>query len=329
MKLESLKTIRETLQQYEIWFPALAHRIIAVPGDLTKPKFGLSDDQFEQVAQQIDVIYHSGAQVNLVYPYSALKATNVGGTHEILRLAAHHTVKPVHYISTLGVFPHPFPNEPIAEDTPLPPFESLTVGYAQSKWVAEKLIAVAHSRGIPCSIYRPGRISGHSQTGVWNTEDFACRMLKGCIEMGIAPQQHITTENWAPVDYVSRAIVHLSQKPASRGQVFHIVNQHPLDWKQLLAWLGTVGYPLKTLSYERWRNHFCDRAAENALTPMKAIFQAATPSADPPQRFAYWNTVAGLEGSAIACPRVSPALLHTYTGYFLRSGFLDMPQNWN
>ena len=50
------------------------------------------------------MIYHGGANVNLLYPYAALHSTNVQGTHEILKLATMSSPKPVHYLSTLDVF---------------------------------------------------------------------------------------------------------------------------------------------------------------------------------------------------------------------------------
>jgi len=50
------------------------------------------------------------------------------------------------------------------------------IGYVQSKWVAEKLVT-ARER-VPVSIYRLGRMSGHSKTGVSNTDDFMHRVLE-------------------------------------------------------------------------------------------------------------------------------------------------------
>lgn len=57
----------------------------------------------------------------------------------------------------------------ISEDDPVDSCIGLNGGYAQSKWVAEKLITEARKRGIPCNIYRPGYIGGNSVTGVWTT----------------------------------------------------------------------------------------------------------------------------------------------------------------
>ena len=327
------KRITETLQNYQIWSEALRERIIPVPGDLSLPLFGLSPEEFDVLAQKLDRIYHSGAQVNLQYPYSALKGTNVQGTQEVLRLAAKGGSTPVHFVSTVGVFSSSFTDssqerdgsEPITEACPLPPFEELTIGYAQTKWVAEKLMMIAHKRGIPVTIYRPGRISGHSQTGVWNLSDFACRTIKGCIESGIAPQRHMSSESWVPVDYVSRAILHLSLKESSAGQVFHLVNRQPLDWEWLFRRIAGMGYPMKILAYECWRREFCRHASENALSPLMPLFPESLP-ASALQHFAYWNTIAGLEGSAIHCPPVDDALIYTYMAYFLRCKFLYAPQ---
>ena len=51
-------------------------------------------------------------------------------------------------------------------------YEDLTMGYSQSKWVAERLVKIAASRGLPVSIYRPGTITGDSRTGISNLDDF-------------------------------------------------------------------------------------------------------------------------------------------------------------
>lgn len=49
---------------------------MAVPGDLAKPRFGLSEDAFTHLAESVDAIYHNGAVVNFVFPYHLLRDTN-------------------------------------------------------------------------------------------------------------------------------------------------------------------------------------------------------------------------------------------------------------
>jgi acyl carrier protein len=94
------KKILSSLKSYLLWDESFSQRIIPAIGDLSKPLLGLSKTLFQQLAGQVDVIYHNGALVNSTYPYSVLKASNVLGTQEVLRLASLVRVKPVHFTST-------------------------------------------------------------------------------------------------------------------------------------------------------------------------------------------------------------------------------------
>ena len=208
--------LRQNLEMYSLWNEHLSSRIISIVGDLSEPLFGLSQEKFLLLANNIDVIYHNGAFVNFIHPYKQMKAINVIGTQEVLRLASLIKVKPVHFVSTLSVFPAQSDSEVqvFREKDYLEHGEILESGYAQSKWVAEKLVAIALSRGLPVSIHRLGRITGNSKTGVWNTNDFMCRMIKCCIQLGSVPKIDGLVD-MTPVDYVSQAIVYLSQQKES------------------------------------------------------------------------------------------------------------------
>ena len=140
------------------------------------------------MASQTDVIYHKGAFVKFTYPYSVLKLYNVLGTQEILRLASQIKLKAVHFVSTISVFSSAGESgvKAVGEQDKLTPGEVLKGAYPQSKWVAEKLIEIGRERKTPISIYRPGRISGHSQTGACNSSDSLCRLLAGCVQLGCA-----------------------------------------------------------------------------------------------------------------------------------------------
>lgn len=202
--------LRNTLESYSIWDAGLGDRLIPVIGELSQPLLGLTEQQFQQFASHIDVIYHNGAFVNFTLPYAALKAANGLGTQEVLRLASLIKLKPVHFISSTSVaVPADTSNVIIREQDCPAANQVLDGGYPQTKWVAEKLVKIAGDRGLPVSIYRPGRISWHSKTGICNPEDHTSKMIKGCIQLGTAPELN-TLVNLAPVDYVSSAIVHLS-----------------------------------------------------------------------------------------------------------------------
>ena len=58
---------------------------------------------FDRLSETVDTIVHSGASVNMVLPYSALRAANVLGVESVLRLATTGRLKTVHHISTVEV----------------------------------------------------------------------------------------------------------------------------------------------------------------------------------------------------------------------------------
>jgi thioester reductase-like protein len=326
---EGRARIQKNLHEYALWSEPSSPRILPVLGDLAKPCLGMPADQFQQLARDIDAIYHNGALVNFFYPYSTLKPANVQGTRAILRLASHVRPKPVHYISSSSVFPV-VDNSAMKiireEDTP-EPGPHLLGGYAQSKWVAEKLITIAGARGLPVSIYRPGMISGHSQTGISNQKDFLWWLLQSCIYLGQAPDLDIVAD-MAPVDFVSRAIVYLSQQEKSLGKTFHIGNAEKVHVRQIRDWVCSYGYQLQQVTYRSWRAALLRLATDFQLdswAPFLQLIRSVEEDQLTVPRFECQNTLAGLAGSSITCPPASPALWGTYLAYFMRCGGGKMP----
>jgi amino acid adenylation domain-containing protein/thioester reductase-like protein len=323
--------IQHSLESYLLWDESFNSRIIPVLGDLSQPLLGLSREKFQQMASQVDVIYHNGAFVNFTYPYSALKAANVLGTQEVLRLASQIKVKPVHFISTLSVVVQNNPDVSLVrEQDSLDEAKRPSSGYAQSKWVAEKLVTIARERGFPICIYRPGRISGHSKTGACNPSDHTYRMIKGCIQLGSIPNQNIQL-NFSPVDYVSKAIVSLSNQKESIGKAFHLVNPQPLPLKEMANYIRSLGYPIELVGYEQWRSQLLSTAdsPENALYPLLSIFSEESSNSQSQdsavQHFDCHNTLTGLVGTSIVCPPVDAEVFSTYFSYLIQTGFLNPP----
>jgi amino acid adenylation domain-containing protein/thioester reductase-like protein len=326
--------LQRNLERYSLTSSTQSHRVIPLLGDLSQPLLGLSEVQFHKLASQIDLIYHNGAYVNLVYPYAALREANVQGTQEVLRLAGQIKVKPVHFISTLDVFQSNYHSQlaQLSEDDEFPVNAIPGSGYAQSKWVAEKLVKAAHERGIPTCIYRPGMIIGHSQTGFSNTEDAIGRLIKGLIQLGSAPAlslpMHLT-----PVDYVSKAIVKLSYDQSSWGKSFHLSNPESISLVQLVDYIKSLQYEIQYADYDQWLAQLTKLAIsqENALKHLLPLL--ANPSAAYSHylevltldKVSCQNVTTGLAGTNISCPAIDRDLLDTYFTYFVQSGFLSRP----
>ncbi|MDB9510444.1 amino acid adenylation domain-containing protein [Kamptonema animale CS-326] len=317
------KRIQSSLESYSIWDESNSHRILPIIGDLSQPLLGLSEGEFQVLANKIDVIYHNGAFVKFTYPYSVLKPANVLGTQEILRLASQCKVKPVHFISTISIFSAIGESgiKVVREQDELTAGEDLKGAYTQSKWVAEKLMAIARERGIPVNIYRPGRISGHSKTGVCNPTDLLYRLIAGCVQLRCAPDRD-RMMNVAPVDYVSRAIVHLSRQKAALGETFHLVNPNSFHLSELVDWVRSMGYLIEQISYKNWQAEILNRAGyspENALYPLVGLFSEKVSEAEIIKsavlQFDCQNTLNRLSGTDIICPQADVNLFRTYLSF--------------
>jgi thioester reductase-like protein len=351
--------LRESLEKYGLWDEATGSRIVPVPGDLAEPQLGLGDEEFAELAANIDVIYHNGAWVNAVYPYEMLKPANVQGTQAVLRLACHTKLKPVHYVSTISVFPPAsLQGEAVGEQTSIEGGNALRGGYAQSKWVAERLVSAAGARGVPVTIHRPGRVTGDSRTGAWQPDEIVLEGLQTILQLGSVPR--IAGEfsfELVPVDYVARAIVRLAQRPESLGRVFHTVNPQPIAWHEFVTFLREFGYPLHELPPLQWAGELYRFARDSQsrflapllpLVPPDWVRQFSGPGgpqaadglsiggvtlgpieAGLPARAVRIDsaaTLAGLEGSSIVCPPVAE-LLSRYLPYLIRMGRLAPPRN--
>ncbi len=344
-EIEGAKRLQRSLEKYLLWNPNQSSRIIPTIGDLARPLLGLSAEQFERLAREIDTIYHNGAQVNFVQPYSTLKATNVGSTHEVLRLACMGKVKPVHYISTCGLYgPIGYFTgiKVINEDDDIniaQDYLCMDVGYAQSKWVAEKIVHIAKSRKLPVSIYRLGFVMGDTRTGIGNTDDYVSRMIKGCIQLGSYPDLIDQKQELVSVDYVTKAILHLSHQRESLGKAFHLVplRGQGIDYVRLFELVSSFGYQLNKIPYTQWKNELIEQtqhSQENALYPLvpmlvERIYQNSLTIMQLYQstpEFDCRNTLLGLAGTSIACPLMDDKLFETYFSYFTNSGFIEPPQ---
>ncbi|MEH2128455.1 non-ribosomal peptide synthetase family protein [Nostoc sp.] len=327
---ESNIKLQNALESYGIWNEIWNSRIIPIVGDLSKPLLGLETEKFQQLASIIDVIYHNGAWVHHIYPYSIMKPANVLGTQEILRLASQIKTKPVHFISSSGVVSSKVESgvKLVREQDRLNENEFPSNGYCQTKWVAEKLLQTAAERGIPISIYRPSRISGDSKTGVFNSNDFLYKLIIGCVQLGSVPDIDIR-ENIVPVDYVSKAIVHLSKQEKSLGKTFHLVHPQTLHSNTLIDHIRSWDYSIEQIYYDQWREKLLNVTQDSFEHPLYSLvpFFPARESEKQTSnsvilQFDCKNTINGLAGSPIVCPKIDEQLLRIYFLYLIENGYL-------
>jgi amino acid adenylation domain-containing protein/thioester reductase-like protein len=316
---EGLARISNSLKSFGLWNQSFVPRIVAVPGDLSRPLLSLSRERFEEMAEVMDVIYHNGALVNGIYSYSLLKPTNVLGTQGVLRMASCGRLKPVHYISTISTLvpEHETRMAPaINEAQIIEKWQNRASGYAQSKWVAEKLVGQAGAKGIPIVIYRLPFISGLTKTGAGNPKDSLSRFIRACLQVGCVPDFDVEI-NMLPVDYLSHAVIALSMRDDVFGRAFNLVNVRSTNLREILDCLLSLDHSMRKASYEEWQRlgdsngvlasvlGFYPRRCDTNKAPSEEI------------KIDYQDTLSLLEAEGMHCPQITPDLLRSYVSYLL------------
>lgn len=341
---DALKRLQKNLDKYQINHSNINFRIIPICGNLDQPLLGLSVKQFQRLSEQIDTIYHSGAQVNFAKSYSAMKAANVLGTQEVLRLACYgNKLKPLHYVSTVAVFSLiGYSDQPkiLYENDDINNHEKYIyadIGYTQSKWVAENLVWIAKSRGVPVTVFRTGFLMGHSKTGHTYPDHYLFRLIKWCLHSTNFPNLVSQKLELIPVDYASKTIVHLSKQKQSLGNPFHIVPIHSqnITFIDLFNLIRTYNYDLYKVPYQQWIDEITHDCINNQNNPLLPLLGLLTEKVDGDltimesyQNTPYvdcQNTLNGLANTSISCPPMNAQLIDTYLSYLIDIGFIPPP----
>ncbi|MFF2554018.1 amino acid adenylation domain-containing protein [Nocardia sp. NPDC058058] len=302
-------------RRYRIDLAVHATRIVAVPGDLAQPRLGLTQDRFDDLSRRMDVIYHNGAQVNHLEPYSRMRAANVAGTAEVLRLAAQDRVKPVHYVSTGSI-----PDGPPPTSGPMPGVP----GYVLTKWIGEELVRTGAQRGIPTTIYRPGLITGDSRTGATATDDAWWTMLRAMLLLGQAPDLGAGAVEMVPVDHVAAAIVRSLRRPHAVTTPIELTPRSAVSVRMIMDEVRRRGYRMRMVDPACFGEALTDIAERRAAAGDETLSRAAALSINytaPPHP--HTDHLPGR--TDIACPPVDSHTLARYFDFLIDVGFFPHP----
>ncbi|VBA62418.1 SDR family oxidoreductase [Mycobacterium attenuatum] len=227
----ALKVAARAYGQSDLDF-AIGDRVRAVVGDV-----GSSHGDYEGLPVSLDLVVHAAASLKYAdQDVDEIKAINVAGTANIVRLAQATTARLCH-VSTAYVAGKR--HGEVSETLPLPDPGDSNNEYERSKVAGEKIVAASQ---LDYQIVRPSIVIGHSETrgatsfsGMYGMLDQLLRFksrvgdrLGSLLQhRGLALLAEPDTElNLIPIDYVARAIARISRAQTSET-VFHVVNGTP------------------------------------------------------------------------------------------------------
>jgi len=298
-------------------------RITTVTGDLEQPYFGLQESTWQELAENIDTVYHCAARVNVVQAYEALRAANVGGTQEVLRFALTGQRKKLHIASTLSVFVATDQNSGrLLESDRLDNAKNVYGGYAQTKWAAEYMLLQVPQEACDITHYRFGLITGDSKTGSCSETDFLKIFARGIRSLGAVPAGfgEKLLIDITPVDYAAAAMAHLSLNGGE--DIYHIAGSGALS----LAALTKAITGIRAIPAQDWQQSFQNK---EMTTEESAAYLALCRCLDDFDRYrtmdlfqatgVIFDMTQALRDYPIPCPPPSNTLIRLYLDHIFAS----------
>jgi hypothetical protein len=131
-----------------------------------------------------------------------------------------------------------------------------------------------------------------------------------------------------PVDYVSRALVHISRTSGAFGESFHLLNPDRIHFDDLVGAVQRRGWPVEQIRGVDWLARLraaLDAGQANALHPLLDTVSEFVTVGQDATSYSVDALARALRGSGIICPPLDDALLGTYFDWLIETGYLDQP----
>jgi NAD(P)-dependent dehydrogenase (short-subunit alcohol dehydrogenase family) len=204
-------------------------RVVAVVGDLSKPRLGIAPAELARLKGKVRHFFHLAAIYDLAADAASQEKANIDGTRHAIQAAEAMDAGCFHHVSSIaaaGLYDGVF-REDMFEEA-----EELEHPYFRTKHESEGL--VRSDCKARWRIYRPGVVVGHSRTGEIDKIDGPYYFFKLIQKMRQAMPSWMPTIgieggriNIVPVDFVVDAMDHIAHRKGLDGQCFHLTDPHP------------------------------------------------------------------------------------------------------
>ncbi|KAL1988059.1 hypothetical protein VTN96DRAFT_1090 [Rasamsonia emersonii] len=240
-------------------------RVTFLTADLSEPQtLGLPTEVYQTLRETVTLIIHNAWLVDFNLPLQSFESQLAGVVNlavldgQSTRRAAFVFLSSISATMNFDLTGTANNNKVVPEailtdiDTPAP------VGYAESKYIAERLLEAASTqlnlRQKPV-ILRLGQIAGAARSaGRWNPTDWIPRLILGSRQLGVIPnsleissggheQKNNNDIDWLPIDTLADVVVDIGLHAAAGDDladpeqpvvVLHPLNPHRASWETLV-----------------------------------------------------------------------------------------------
>ncbi|CBF86773.1 uncharacterized protein ANIA_10297 [Aspergillus nidulans FGSC A4] len=242
--------------------PYRTKKIIALKSDLDRPDLGLTEEMIEEMRQCVSLIVHTAWPVNFNLPLSTFTSHIVGLNQLINFSLSVHMPTPAVMLFCSSISTAFASSADSIDELPISDLGSaLSMGYARSKLVGERIISNARKTGARTYSLRIGQVSGHSKKGLWNDSEAIPLMLRSALTLKALPELDMDC-SWLPADKLACSIMEIARVCSSHSShdnrddgddsVYNLCNPHTFTWSAMLSTLRQHGFEFRTVPFNDW-----------------------------------------------------------------------------
>ncbi|EKM52278.1 uncharacterized protein PHACADRAFT_211550 [Phanerochaete carnosa HHB-10118-sp] len=238
----------------------LSPKLTSLEADFTVPGLGLPDDTQQELRTSVTHVLHLGWPVNFNLALESF-GDALEGLRELVNFALASATRPrLVFASSAGIFQGPGSVGPVLEQPIHDPSAIAELGYTESKWVAEQVLArAAKTRGLQTQVVRLGQLTGGAG-GCWDTKEWVPALVRTSIFLKCLPRLSGDAQ-WLPLDCAAAAIIEARDAP---HDILHLVHPDPVPLSSMMEMISEE-LSLQLCSYDEWLGMLEKHAAADAI----------------------------------------------------------------
>ncbi|KAK7060800.1 hypothetical protein VNI00_000533 [Paramarasmius palmivorus] len=320
---ESQERVKDSLRQRMLPVPE-GRKWASYAADPNQNLLGLTEEEYATIKSEVTDVVHNAWPVNFVLAIDSFDA-HIGGSVNLMNLCLQSPYAVFYYSSSVSC--RQGSRDPTcSEDYPSDPSTAAGTGYAQGKWVVEKLCErAAQDRNLKVGVFRIGQMVGDTINGVWNETEAWPLLFKSANTVGALPvlDEH---PQWLPVDYAGRGIAEIILQDSPR-QVYHIVNPNTsASWNDILDGLESAGLKFERVDRKEWVERLASSNQDPEQNPTIKLlgFFRTRWGGETKRPMLFETTQTGKVSESIKqSPPVTSGLVTKWVASWRRSGFVN------
>jgi len=228
-------------------------RMHVLNGDITRELFGLPEDIYYKISNEIECIINSAANVKHYGVYNEFHDVNVKGVERLVEFALTGKRKEINHISTMSIASGKIPdkNHMLFTEYDVYIGQENDNYYIKTKIEAERVVLCSREKGLNANIFRVGNIVFQSDTGKFQdniNENAFYNKVKAFIKLGIIPQTDFRGMEFSFVDYVSNSVVTLMHCISLENEIYHIYNPNLLGMAEFATYVKNSGIEINSVT---------------------------------------------------------------------------------